>query len=162
MQERRIVVEVSNPYLDARAKQARDDATVGIVFFICVVTGSILYGIFSLINSWQTFEAPYKYALAFYYYSIGFSVYSFVCVWDWLINLQPTPYRNLNGIMAMVAMAIYSLFMVFGFVPWVLGWLLRKLKLTWRGGLALFLAPGLLALVWYVIAGVFGWLFAKG
>jgi len=34
------------------------------------------------------------------------------------------------------------------------------LQLTWGNLFALFLAPGFLAIAWYVVASVLGWLFA--
>ena len=71
-----------------------------------------------------------------------------------------TPFPNLNGLIGLIGMALYSFLTLFVIIPLSLGYILKKLKLTWGNLFALFLAPGFLAIVWYIVASVLGWLFA--
>lgn len=160
MEEKKIVVAVQNPYLDARARQTRMQVNNVTVVIGLAIIGAVGYWLYGLIMSWPTVSAPYKYVLAFYFYAIFVPVHSFVDVWDWMMDIHITPFPNLNGLIGLIGMALYSFLTLFVIIPLSLGYILKKLKLTWGNLFALFLAPGFLAIVWYIVASVLGWLFA--
>ena len=65
MEEKKIVVAVQNPYLDARARQTRMQVNNVTVVIGLAIIGAVGYWLYGLIMSWPTVSAPYKYALAF-------------------------------------------------------------------------------------------------
>lgn len=152
----KIEVEVFVTHPAAQYERERAIATMKLLALLAV--GLICYEIFEAIIHWPEYPAPYKYVLAFYAYTIVLPLYSFVMVWSWLQNLRLTPFVNINFIISLIGIVIYSIgfFTVASVVMKKLADIGIKKELI----IALLIMPIILLVLWLIVSGIFSWIFA--
>lgn len=117
----------------------------------------VLYSIYDALIHWQQFSAPYKYVLAFYYYLIIVPLYSFGRVWYWLRSLEPTPFVNINFIVSLIGILIYTAIFL-GVLSVTLHWL-KKIGIGIKSVGFILLLPLILSVLWFIVSGIFSWIF---
>lgn len=119
----------------------------------------VVFWLWGKIIFWQTLDKPYNVAAGFYYYLVIVPLASFGTVWDWLTQKHFTHYPNVNLCIEIVGVVFYGFFLLFviGFISAVLQGVGVKPKVQ-AGILA---APALIALIWFVLSLVLGWLLAQ-
>ena len=113
-----------------------------------------LYKLFDYIGDWEKFDAPYNYISAFYHYSFSIPLSTFGDISEWLTHLNMTPYPNLNIVLSGFTIFIYGSFFIFVYL------LVFKLMYRIRLHPSIIFIPALFALIWFLGAGLFGWLFS--
>ena len=134
----------------------KKDAKIGIApLFMLMLLVALLVYLWQLVGNWQTLAHPYRYLMAFYYVLIVLPLEAVVPIWHWASQL--TGYPNLNLVLKVLFSALYVVTL-----PLAAAAGLWHLAGRWRGYLPYaLLAPGALALFWWVMSGVIGWLFAR-
>ncbi|TVP53321.1 MAG: hypothetical protein EA349_14085 [Halomonadaceae bacterium] len=129
---------------------------------VLMVIAAVGYGLYWLgiqATEWYLLPAPYWFIAGFYYYAIVFPILSFSEVWHFLLAFGLTDYPNVNDLISIVGIILYGLMLLF--IIRGISNLLSLIRIRPLNQLRLFLAPAALALLWFLGAMIFNWLFAQ-
>ena len=118
-------------------------------YVILFILGLAAY-LWNFIDNWQDQQSLARYLLAFYDYSIIEPLRLIPLVYKYFLDLDLTPFSNLNWFIAILAMGFYSLF----FLPLLIATIfnfLRRIKLydhRWK----IFLFPATLYVIFHFVS----------
>jgi hypothetical protein len=123
---------------ETRAKNAQTQ-----VLLLGLIGAFLYFGVPAVtdwLEGWSTFDAPYKYTAAVFYYLLFAPVSFMESVWNW----EPTQWNNLNKVISILASACY------GVVCVAIAYLVRIPLLL----------ISVITLAYWAITSAFLWLFA--
>lgn len=135
---------------------------IAVPFAILIFTGIALFSLYNLLmylEGWRSFEAPYNYISAFYYYTLTVPVSFAKVVWHQVVVEGFTLYPNVNYVLGFLAEFIYT--MIIGTIIYIIALLISKITNGRKRNIVFyFLIPALCALVWFVLGNISSWLLA--
>ena len=124
---------------------------------IVTIIGSILgYKFLMYLSDWESFEAPYKYTAAFYYYTLTVPLMFAKTIWHQVTVVGYTQYPNINYVLGFVAEFIYIILILvlIAFISEAFN------AVTKRKFIHYFFLPAICTFIWYMLSALYSWLLA--
>lgn len=141
----------------------QQEASLGITIAVFGALGFAAYWVAGILENNTYYSFPYKPVAWFYDYTLVVPVKSVPKVWHWLSHLNLTSWSALNTTISIVGVIAYTWLAIILYYLWIetLASLLKgdNTASNYEAAWSLFLFPAMFALIWFIIASLFSWLF---